>query len=177
MRRTKSTDFGELQNALAAIVPGIEDVTTLQVGSFLSTMLVHSKLGDRAPNFDLGSESDGTIRSLALLTALYHSSVSRYIAIEEPELAIHPGAVRVLAQVILEISKRQQVIVTTHDPDMLDYFPVESIRVVRIEGLSTTVDPVTSSQKRAVRESLITAGELLRSGALRGSTDKGILSF
>ena len=63
---------------------------------------------------DLLQESDGTLRMLAMLTILYQDPPQFLVGLEEPELAIHPGAMAVLADTIKEASLRGQVVVTTH---------------------------------------------------------------
>lgn len=50
---------------------------------------------------------------------------------------------------------------TTHSPKLLDYFDVDQIRVVELDGLATRIGPVSTEQKEAIREKLLDAGELL----------------
>ena len=52
--------------------------------------------------FDLSYESDGTIRLLAMLTALSQDPAPSVVGLEEPELAIHPGAMAVLSDAMKE---------------------------------------------------------------------------
>jgi predicted ATPase len=68
----------------------------------------------------------GVISSLHLIDALYDSSVNEIIAIDEPELSLHPSAQRGLFDVILEYASDRQVILATHSP----YFaPIEYLDV------------------------------------------------
>ena len=48
---------------------------------------------------------------------------SGLIGLEEPELAIHPGAMAVLADTMKEASLRGQVLVATHSPDLINLLP------------------------------------------------------
>lgn len=66
--------------------------------------------------------SDGTMRFIALLTILCHPQPPELICIEEPELALHPDAMPLLADLLTSASERTQVIVTTHSPDLVDQF-------------------------------------------------------
>ena len=75
-------------------------------------------------------------------------------------MAIHPGALAVLADVMVEAASRTQVLVTTHSPDLIDRLPVESLRAVQMEDGCTKVGPVSATQAEAVREGLFTSGEL-----------------
>jgi len=58
--------------------------------------------------------SDGTLRYLGLLTILCHPEPPPLICIEEPELGLHPDMIGSVAELLVEASKRTQLIVTTH---------------------------------------------------------------
>ncbi len=77
--------------------------------------------------------SDGTIRFIALLTVLCHPNPPELICIEEPETALHPGALSLLADLLRSASERSQVIVTTHSPELIDQFTDEPDAVVVCE--------------------------------------------
>ena len=161
MNRRKSPYLGEIKDALGLVVPGLTDLQVQQPGGFLIVKLVHrAGNGGRDPLFDLSQESDGTVRLLGLLTALYQERPPSLIGIEEPELTIHPGAQAVLADVMVEATLRTQVLVTTHSPDLIDQLPIESLRAVQIVDGCTRVGPVSETQAEAVREGLFTSGEL-----------------
>ena len=69
-----------------------------------------------------------------MLTILYQDPPQFLVGLEEPELAIHPGAMAVLADTIKEASLRGQVVVTTHSPDLINLLPLDSIRAVTCPG-------------------------------------------
>ena len=58
--------------------------------------------------------SDGTIRFVALLATLLTPSPPPLVCIEEPELGLHPDAVALLADLLIEASDRMQA--CRHDP-------------------------------------------------------------
>lgn len=66
--------------------------------------------------------SDGTLRFLALLAVLYHPKPPPLVCIEEPELGLHPDALATVAEMLLEASKRMQLIVTTHSDLLISHF-------------------------------------------------------
>lgn len=66
--------------------------------------------------------SDGTMRFIALLAILCHPSPPELICIEEPELAMHPDVMHLLADLLRSASERTQIVVTTHSPDLVDQF-------------------------------------------------------
>lgn len=70
---------------------------------------------------DLRHKGDG-VQSLAAISLIHHvaqqSPASREIvlALEEPEAHLHPRAIHQVRRVLSEIASRQQVILTTHSP-------------------------------------------------------------
>ena len=162
MIQKKSRFLPDLKSALTFAVPGVRDIRVRHAGSYYVVELNHERDGgnERGSWFDLSHESDGTIRLLALLTALFQDPAPSLIGLEEPELAIHPGAMAVLSDTMKEAALRGQVLVATHSPDLIDRLPINSIRAVTAEDGSTKVGKVTEHQLTSVTENLFSAGEL-----------------
>ena len=95
-----------------------------------------------------------------MLTALFQDPAPSLLGLEEPELAIHPGAMAVLADTMQEAALRGQVLVATHSPDLINLLPIESIRAVTAENGSTEVGRVAEHQMKSVRDKLFLPGEL-----------------
>ncbi len=66
--------------------------------------------------------SDGTLRLLAYLVLLNQPELPPLIAIEEPERNLHPAWLSILSDILNQLSKRTQVIITTHSSQLLDTF-------------------------------------------------------
>lgn len=64
--------------------------------------------------------SDGTLKFLALLAALLHPQPPPLMCIEEPEIGLHPDAIQLVAEAMVEASKSVQLIVTTHSEALVD---------------------------------------------------------
>jgi predicted ATPase len=64
--------------------------------------------------------SDGTLRYLSLLAILLHPEPPPLVAIEEPELGLHPDVLPHLAALLVEASQRTQLVVTTHSRMLVD---------------------------------------------------------
>jgi predicted ATPase len=116
--------------------------------------------------------SDGTLRALAVLVALFqgNGAVShRLVGIEEPEIALHPAAAGVLTDGLRDASEHVQILVTSHSPDLLDTeaIPDESILAVVSEHGETHLGPLDEAGRSTLRDHLYTAGELLRMDQLR----------
>lgn len=156
---------GELRAALARVTGDVVDLKVEQLGDSLTVLFRHvfdERQPVAGPWFDAGRESDGTLRVAGLLTALLQAPPLTLLAIEEPELTIHPGALPLVVEFLRMAASWSQVLVTTHSPDLLDYVEPEEIRVVqRLAGI-TTVAPVDAGQQGLVRDQLATPGELLR---------------
>ncbi|MDZ4764380.1 MAG: AAA family ATPase [Chloroflexota bacterium] len=153
-----------MERNLDTAIPGVSGVVVTPVSGFLVTQLKH----DDGSLFDLSQESDGTLRILALMIALYQEPPRTFLGIEEPELTIHPGAAGILCDVIKEAATRSQIIVTTHSPDLISRFDVNDLRVVErtIEG--TQIGIVDAAQREAIETHLFQASDLLRiDGELR----------
>ncbi len=65
--------------------------------------------------------SSGTLRMLALMTALFEGAGSSLVGIEEPENHVHPTALGAFAEYLLKARDRVQILVTTHSPILLDF--------------------------------------------------------
>ena len=70
----------------------------------------------------LEGASDGTLRLVAYCTLLNQLELPPFIAIEEPERGLHPGALTDIAYVLGQLAEQTQVIITTHSSQLLDAF-------------------------------------------------------
>ena len=75
----------------------------------------------------LESASDGTLRLIAYNILLNEPELAPFIAIEEPERNLHPGALTDIANVLEQIARYSQVIITTHSSQLLGAFNSESL--------------------------------------------------
>lgn len=84
--------------------------------------------------------SDGTLRAIALITALAQPAdkLPAFISIDEPELGLHPAALAVLASLLRSVSGRCQVLLATQSPALLDHFAPGEV-VVADRGQGETV--------------------------------------
>jgi hypothetical protein len=126
-------------------------------------IVVGHRFDGKTLTLDLSQESGGFRRFYAHLLAIYQTPPKQTLIFEHPEDGIHPGALSLLAEEFKAAPKQGhgQVILTTHSPNLLDYFDVEQIRVVELAGLETRVGFVSAEQKEAIRDRLLDPGELL----------------
>ena len=179
MSKERPEDFSQLLSGLGHIVPGVEDISVQSVGSYQYLNFTH-KLDDRGIAKELGAfqESDGTLRVLGILTVLYQKIPELHYppniklpslqVIEEPETAVHPGALAYLAELMHDVAEeRMPLIVTTHSPDFLDMVPADCIRAVEMTDAGTVAAPIAEYQREAIRKKLFTPGELHRAEGLQ----------
>jgi len=175
MQRAKKASLADLNDAIQDVIPGVFGFRVDQVGGYFVTRLRHDMAEDRRALFELSQESDGTLRMLGILVALYQDPPRTLLALEEPELTIHPGALGLLWEEIEETSEICQTLITTHSPDLLDMCKVEQIRVVeKVDGV-TLIDPIEETQKQAIQERLFAPGELLRAHGLHRAEQISLL--
>jgi len=160
--------YERLCSLLAKVVPGTKQVIHRSLGQ-KETLQFKQDVGLRDPwTFDALNMSDGTLRVLGVLLAVYQPSTPSLIAIEEPEATIHPAAAEVLMDILQDGATRSQVLLTTHSPDVLDNKQLtdDQILVIESEQGKTYVSPLNGVSREVIRQRLYTPGELLRANEL-----------
>lgn len=97
--------------------------------------------------------SDGTIHLTALILALYFDKAS-IVIIEEPERNIHPHLISKVAAMLADASKQKQVIVTTHNPELVKHARLEDLLLVHrdADGFSRISRPAENEQLKTFLE-------------------------
>lgn len=153
------------RNLLASLRAVNPSIASVELDSLINPQraVVGHTAGGRVFDLALEQESDGLRRFYAHLLALYQTPPKLTLIFEEPENAIFPGALALLADEFKAAPRenRGQVIITTHSPMLLDRFDVDNIRVVEMQDGKTIIGPVSKEQREAVKERLLTTGELL----------------
>jgi predicted ATPase len=168
VKARNTEDYERLCRLLGKVVPGTTSVEYERVGS-KETLQFRQQIGTKYPwTFPPLNMSDGTLRVFGLLLAIYQQPPPPFVAVEEPESTVHPGALDVLLDAFLEGQQRSQVLITTHSPDLLDSPKIadEQIRVVTANAGRTSISPVSAASRAAVRRGLYSAGELMRANSL-----------
>ena len=114
--------------------------------------------------------SDGTLKFLCLLAILFHPNPAPLICIEEPELGLHPDAMRLVAEVLVEASERTQLVITTHSEALVDALTdrPESVLVCERDFDNGTQFKRLSSGDLDAWLEHYTLGELWRKGEIGG---------
>lgn len=170
--RTNPDAVKIIEEYLHAVVPSVQGVKREVVGPMETLNFRQDMAGAKHPwSFSAQNMSDGTLRALGVLTALFQGNADHspsIIGIEEPETALHPAASAALREALERASEHTQIIVTSHSPDLLDDAKItpEEILVVASEEGATRIVPLADGSKAAIRDHLCSAGELLRMNQL-----------
>jgi predicted ATPase len=164
-----------IEEYLGKVVSGIQTVDARSIGSKETLEFRQHIEGSQHPwRFLASSMSDGTLRAVGILVALFQSSNGQrtrvpLVGIEEPEVALHPAAAGVLLDALMDASLHTQVLVTSHSPELLDDYRISAdsiLAVVAKRGI-TSIAPLDEVGRSVLRDRLYTPGELLKLNQLK----------
>jgi predicted ATP-dependent endonuclease of OLD family len=128
---TYGIDFDDrINNAMKEILPMTKRIKTTREGMSLTVQWYFE--GMETP-FYLDDMSDGTVRMLCWAIILHSPILPSLLVIDEPELSLHIAWMGILANWIKQASQKTQIIISTHSPDLLDYFTDCSADVICFE--------------------------------------------
>ncbi len=154
----------EFNKLLKRFFPRFERMSTKVSGGAIQFYLHEADFSSPVPATRL---SDGTIRFVALLATLLMPSPPPLICIDEPELGLHPDAVSLIADLMIEASERTQLIVATHSDTLVSGLTAKPEAVVACErvGAGTTLRRLDSAKLADWLEDYA-LGDLWRMGEL-----------
>jgi predicted ATPase len=157
------TEFNRL---LFRFLPRYERFSTRIQGNTVQFHLHETGLKTPVPATRL---SDGTIRFMAILAVLLSPTPPPLVCIDEPELGLHPDAVGLLADLLVDASTRTQIIATTHSDALVSALTEHagSVLVCEYRG-GTVLDRVNPAKLQHWLEKY-RLGEIWRIGELGGN--------
>lgn len=158
-----SSEFNRL---LARFLPRFKRFSTRIQGGTVQFYLHENGLTAPIPATRL---SDGTIRFLAMLALLLSPAPPPLTCIEEPELGLHPDAVTMLADLLVDASKRTQLVVTTHADELVSALTEHANSVVVCENRGGTVFERVDPERLSLWLDKYRLGEIWRIGQLGGN--------
>lgn len=122
---------------------------------------------------DARSMSDGTLRFLAILTALLTRPEGSQIVIEEIDNGLHPSRAALLVKILKEIGSKRNIdiLLTTHNPALLDAFGSEIVPFVVVAHR----DSETGESKLTLLEDIENFPKLFASYSVGEMTSKGAI--
>lgn len=172
LRNMKKTSRGkqaweQVREMMQVVMPQLEDISPLAVGGFILPRFKVREVSGEAHHFDPSQISDGTLRILGILLALYQTPHPSLMVIEEPEQTVNPALLAVLADAFRECSERTQILITSHSPHLVDLFPTENIRVVTMQDGETRIAKIRASQQEAIKEHLLSLEQIMAAEGLQ----------
>ncbi|OYQ20657.1 chromosome segregation protein SMC [Elstera cyanobacteriorum] len=177
LEKNAPEQIANIDGYLQTVVPMVHGFERTGIGPVETLLFRQDMAGSAHPwRFLAQSMSDGTLRALGVLTALFQGNRDfspTLIAIEEPETALHPAASAALRDALMKAAQQTQVIVTSHSPDLLDDLNIEPDLLLAVvsEGGETKIAPLDTASRRTMRDHLFSAGELMRIGQLAPDRD------
>ena len=131
VKRTDPKVFDMIEKTVASVTPFFKSFF-LEPNRINPDMIrlewLHTMGGDQL--FNDWQLSDGTLRFICLATLLLQPVPPDVIIIDEPELGLHPQAIKKLCALIKMASKKSQIIISTQSVELVDNFTPEDIIVV-----------------------------------------------
>ena len=154
----------EFNRLLKRFFPRFERMSTRVSAGVVQFYLHEAGFGSPVPATRL---SDGTIRFVALLATLLAPSPPPLVCIDEPELGLHPDAVSLVADLMLDASQRTQIVVATHSDALVSALTGTPDAIVACEriGVGTTLRRLDSARLAHWLEDYA-LGDLWRMGEL-----------
>ena len=158
-----------LRDFLRSAYPSFDDFFAESTFGTPPKVLVSIREKGMMRKMQLWDLSDGMLRFLCLGTALLNPIPPALIAIDEPEVGLHPRLLPIVADMIKTASEKTQVLVTTHSPDLLNCFDIDNIAVMaRDENEITWQRPGDQESLKIMLNNVEgdSLGDLHRSGEL-----------
>jgi predicted ATPase len=167
LNQLEHSDVGpELSRLLTRFLPRYQRFSTLIQGGTVQFFLHEKGLKAPVPATRL---SDGTIRFLAMLALMLAPSPPPLVCIEEPELGLHPDALLLLGEVLVQASARTQLIVTTHSDTLVSALTDQADSVLVCEHIGQTQVRRVELEKLRHWLEKYRLGEIWRLGKLGGN--------
>jgi predicted ATPase len=150
-------------------------VWTEPVGKFNTDAMFYCEEGwdnDGQPQIvDARGMSDGTLRYLAIVTAMLTQNPGSLLVIEEVDNGLHPSRAHVLIEMLKKIGKERSidVIITTHNPAMLDAAGAKMVPFITVAHR----DAKTGVSKLTQLEDIQQLPKLMAFGSLGRLTTEG----
>jgi predicted ATPase len=171
LKQKHRTSYDEIVKTIRLVAPFFGDFV-LRPSPFNDNQieLEWTEVGQDVP-FKAHQLSDGTLRFIGLATVLLQALKPETIIVDEPELGLHPYAIKVLAALIKSAASRKQLIVSTQSVELLDEFEPNDIIVVERHNDASTFRRLESKDLSEWLEDY-SLGELWKKNILGGRPSK-----
>lgn len=169
LKLKQPTEYKRIVSVIQLAMPYFEDFVLEPLRRNEQTIRLEWKQRDSDAYFDADSLSDGSLRFVSLATLLNQPSgtMPSLIVIDEPELGLHPLAIRLLAEMLDAASEHTQVLVATQSVTLLDNFPIDQVIVADHDGRASLFRRLKSDDYKMWLENF-SVGELWEKNVLGG---------
>ncbi len=138
MESANPSNFAQITETVRQVAPFFGEFVLREVAPGQTQLLWKDRHSDLVyyPN----QLSDGTLRYICLATLLLQPRPPYTIIIDEPELGLHPYAIKLLASLLHEAAERCQVIVSTQASLLLDELTPDQVIVVNQHDGESTLE-------------------------------------
>ena len=128
MAQTHPTHYAQIEETVRQVAPFFGAFVLKEVAPGQTQLLWKDRYSDLL--YYPHQLSDGTLRYICLAALLLQPNPPATIIIDEPELGLHPFAIKLLASLLHEAAGRTQLIVSTQSSLLVDEFTPEEVIVV-----------------------------------------------
>ena len=162
---------------LSKIIPDLQEVQPVLIGGRETLQFTQSVKGETYPwRFLAGNMSDGALRALGILIALFQNipddrAPIPLTGLEEPTMGLHRGGGAIVLEALRDASAGRQIIATGHRADLLDdeRNDTGSLLAVVCENGKTSVRAFNEGERARLRERLHRPSDL--TGPDRAATE------
>lgn len=140
--------YEAIRNTVQLAAPFLDDFVLAPMESNLDMIQLRWRQFHSDKEFGAKALSDGTLRFIALATLFMQPEeyMPSTIVIDEPELGLHPYAIRQLASMIKSVPPEKQVVAATQSPRLLDLLSPDDVLIAEREAGETRITPLTSDR-------------------------------
>ncbi len=138
MESANPSEFAQITETVRQVAPFFGEFVLREVTAGQTQLLWKDRHSDLV--YYPSQLSDGTLRYICLATLLLQPSPPYTLIVDEPELGLHPYAIKLLASLLHEAAERCQVIVSTQASLLLDELTPEQVIVVNQHGGESTLE-------------------------------------
>lgn len=143
IRDREDGSFAEIEEALRRVVPIVRQLRVPKVdvrdgrAQMVPAFGIEARVGDASHAWCPAHElSEGTLMTLAILTAMFVSDGPRMVLLDDIDRGLHPRAQRELIELLRAIMKTHldlQIVCTTHSPYTVDAFDLDEVVALKLD--------------------------------------------
>lgn len=146
MARSHPQNYAQIEETVRQVAPFFGAFVLKEVAPGQTQLLWKDRYSDLL--YYPHQLSDGTLRYICLATLLLQPNPASTLVIDEPELGLHPYAIKLLASLLHEAAQRAQLIVSTQASLLVDELTPQQVIVVNHRDGETLFERQDSARLR-----------------------------